>query len=67
MADRPDQNNSILFRILNCPDCGKTMTFTHISPGEPGYHRLTFRCDDCHHTETILVKAHANDDTPDQP
>ncbi len=47
---------SILLNILSCPDCGATMTLTHIVPGDPDYQRLIFRCETCHRSETIIVK-----------
>ncbi|MEH2511992.1 transposase-like protein [Nitrobacteraceae bacterium AZCC 1564] len=52
---------SILLNILSCPDCGATMTLTHIVPGDPGYQRLTFRCETCHRSETIVVKTKLKD------
>jgi hypothetical protein len=60
MGENSDEQSSILLKLLNDPDCQKTMTLTHISPGEPGYHRLTFRCEDCHHDEVVAVKAHGS-------
>jgi hypothetical protein len=32
------------------------MALTHIMPDEPGYQRLTFRCETCHRSETVLVR-----------
>jgi transposase-like protein len=47
---------SILLRLLSCPDCGEIMALTRIMPDEPGYQRLTFRCETCHRSETVLVR-----------
>lgn len=56
MASDDPAGGSILLRLLSCPDCGEIMALTHITPGEPGYQRLTFRCEICHRSETVLVR-----------
>ncbi len=61
-SDTPaDPTGSILLNILTCPDCAATMTLTHIVPGDPGYHRLIFRCETCHRSEAIIVRTKLKD------
>ena len=55
-SDDSAGGGSILLRLLSCADCGEIMTLTHIMPDEPGYQRLTFRCETCHRSETVLVR-----------
>ena len=55
--DKTSGPSSTLLNLLTCVDCAETMTLTHITPGEVGFQRLNFRCDECHRTETVIVKA----------
>jgi hypothetical protein len=56
------RNASTLLKLLNAED-----TEPHAnSPGELGYQCLSFKCEDCHHSETILVKTSSAGDASDQ-
>jgi hypothetical protein len=54
--DEKPAESSRLLNLLSCPICGIAMTLTQIRPGDPGYDRLTFRCDTCNSSDTIVVK-----------
>jgi hypothetical protein len=39
-----------------CPECKKIMMFVRVSNEQPGFKQRTFKCPECGHAETDIVK-----------